>query len=65
MIHVIISYKNRSSDKTSVKSHEVAKKYIDAILTVFKHDKLIDDIEKIETIDYHTKESKTVYPEVS
>lgn len=65
MIHVIISYKNKSSNKTSVKNSEVASKYINAILTVFRHDQLIDDIEKIETVDYQTKECKTVYPEVS
>ena len=65
MIHVIISYKDNSSVKTSVMNEDVAKKYIDAIITVYRDDQLIEHIQKIETVDYLTKERKTVYPVVN
>lgn len=64
MIHITIKYKNSHSNKTAVKDAEVASKYIDAIIRVFKHDNLIDDVEKIETLDILTNERKQVYPEV-
>ena len=65
MIQVLISYKNKSTDRTAVKNAEVAAKYIDAIITIYKHDDLIDDVEKIEMIDSITRESKIVYPKVN
>jgi ribosomal protein S8 len=65
MIHVLIIYKNNVSDRRAVKNDEVASKYVDAIINVFKHENIIDEIEKIETIDYLTKEYKIVYPEVT
>jgi len=65
MIHVTVKYKKSHSDKTAVKDAEVASKYVDAIIRVFKHDHIIDDIEKIETFDINTKEQKQVYPEVN
>ncbi|MDY0294732.1 MAG: hypothetical protein RBQ71_02885 [Acholeplasmataceae bacterium] len=65
MIHVIIKYKNNSSNTTSCKNSKVAKAYIKAVINVYRHDGLIDDVKTIETIDYMTKECKIVYPEVT
>jgi len=65
MIYVTVMYKNKYSDKTAVKDAEVASKYVAAIISVFKHNRIIDDIEKIETFDIDTKEQKQVYPKVS
>ncbi|HOI85717.1 MAG TPA: hypothetical protein PLP48_06515 [Acholeplasmataceae bacterium] len=62
MIHVIIKYKNNSTNTTSCKNSKVAKAYVDAVLNVYQHDGLIDDVLRIETVDYMTKESKIVYP---
>ncbi len=65
MIYVIITYKNNSSHKTCCKNSKVAKAYVDAVLNVYEHDGLIDDVKTIETVDYMTKECKTIYPEVT
>jgi hypothetical protein len=65
MIHVIITYKNNSSNTTNCKNSKVAKAYVDAVINVYKHDEIIDDVLTIETVDYMTKEYKIVYPEVT
>lgn len=62
MIHVIIKYKNNLINTTSCKNSKVAKAYVDAVLNVYQHDGLINDILRIETVDYMTKETKIVYP---
>lgn len=65
MIHVIIRYKNNSSNTTNCKNSKVAKAYVDAVINVYQHDGLIDDVLRIETVDYMTKECKIVYPEAT
>lgn len=61
MIHVIVSFKNSCIDKTAVHNDKVASDLVNAIISKFRMDNIIQDIERIETVDYITKEHKTVY----
>jgi hypothetical protein len=65
MIHVIITYKNNSSNTTNCKNSKVAQSYVKAVINVYEHDGILEDVLTIETVDYMTKECKTVYPEAT
>lgn len=61
MIKVIITYSNEHIEKTSVKNDEVARKFIDAVISVYKHDGLIETIEKIDLVDTDKQTSSVIY----
>jgi DNA replication protein DnaD len=65
MIHVIITYTNQVINKTSAKNSKVAQSYIDAVLRIYKHDGILEDVKTIETVDYESQEHKVVYPVAS
>ena len=65
MIHVIITYKNNSSNTTNCKNSKVAQAYVKAVINVYEHDGILDDVLSIEMVDYMTKEYKIIYPEVT
>lgn len=62
MIKVIITYTNNHVEKTSVKNHEVATKFTEAVLSVYKHDGILNTIDSIVLIDSDSHTSTMMYP---
>lgn len=51
MLNVIVRYTNGTSYSQNVRNEEVGRAYTDAVISVFKHDGLINHIESIEMIN--------------
>lgn len=51
MNKVTITFTNNTAEVLSVKNFDVAKKYAESVVTVFKHDGLIDTLSRIDSID--------------
>lgn len=51
MNKVSLTFINNQVEVVSVKNIDVAKKYAESVVTVFKHDGLIDTLSRIDSVD--------------